>query len=60
MFPIEAQAQADKILGEGEKEGRAYKRNYYPGCTHGFAVKSAREDPKQAFGREDAFKQTVE
>lgn len=38
QFPKESQAVADEILGEG-KFAPGYVRNYYDGCTHGFAVR---------------------
>ena len=59
QFPIEAQAQADEILGGG-KFAPGYKRNFYPGCTHGFAVRGDLSDPKVKAGKEGAFKETVE
>jgi dienelactone hydrolase len=60
MYPAEAQAKGDEILGNGSKEGKAYKRNYYDGCTHGFAVRGDIKDEKVKFGKEDSFKQSVE
>ena len=38
MFPLEAQAKADELLGDG-KFAPGYKRPYWEGCTHGFAVR---------------------
>ena len=38
MFPKEAQAIADEILGGG-KYAPGYVRTYWEGCTHGFAVR---------------------
>ena len=38
MFPIPAQEQADAILGGG-KFAPGYERTYWPGVTHGFAVR---------------------
>ncbi|KAJ6457446.1 dienelactone hydrolase [Mycena vitilis] len=57
MFPIEAQALADKIL-TGFPPG--YKREYFAGCSHGFAVRGDLSDPKVKAGKEGAFKNTVE
>lgn len=37
-FPLEAQAKADEILGDG-KFAPGYERTYWEGCTHGFAVR---------------------
>ncbi|KAJ7100473.1 Alpha/Beta hydrolase protein [Mycena epipterygia] len=59
MFPLEAQAQADVILGGG-KFAPGFKREYFEGCTHGFAVRGDMSDPKAKAGKEDAFKVTVE
>ncbi|KAI6001229.1 dienelactone hydrolase [Pisolithus albus] len=49
-FPKEAQAQADKIFGGGEQFTETYRREYFEGCSHGFAVKA---------GKEGAFKAAV-
>ncbi|KAJ7572089.1 dienelactone hydrolase endo-1,3,1,4-beta-D-glucanase [Mycena floridula] len=57
QFPIEAQAKADTIF-EGFAPG--YKREYWDGCTHGFAVRGDLSDPKVKAGKEGAFKSTVE
>ncbi|KAJ7147630.1 alpha beta-hydrolase [Mycena crocata] len=57
MFPPEAQAKADEIFA-GFAPG--YKREYFEGCTHGFAVRGDLSDPKVKAGKEDAFKATVE
>ena len=38
MFPIEAQALADEILGGG-KFAPGYERTYWDGCVHGYAVR---------------------
>ncbi|KAJ7230415.1 dienelactone hydrolase endo-1,3,1,4-beta-D-glucanase [Mycena pura] len=57
MFPPEAQATADKVL-TGFAPG--YKREFFEGCTHGFAVRGDLSDPKVKAGKEGAFKATVE
>ncbi|KAJ7483300.1 dienelactone hydrolase endo-1,3,1,4-beta-D-glucanase [Mycena latifolia] len=57
QFPLEAQAQADKIFA-GFAPG--YKREYFDGCTHGFAVRGDLSDPKVKAGKEGAFTATVE
>ncbi|KAJ6465154.1 dienelactone hydrolase endo-1,3,1,4-beta-D-glucanase [Mycena vitilis] len=57
MFPLEAQAKADEIFA-GFAPG--YKREYFEGCTHGFAVRGDMSDPKVKAGKEGAFKATVE
>jgi hypothetical protein len=36
QFPPESQAVSDKIFANF---GPGYKRPYFPGCTHGFAVR---------------------
>ncbi|KAG6916187.1 hypothetical protein DXG01_008069 [Tephrocybe rancida] len=59
QFPIESQAKADEILGNG-KFAPGYKREYFDGCTHGFAVRGDLSDPKVKAGKEGAFKSTVE
>ncbi|KIM77956.1 hypothetical protein PILCRDRAFT_76110, partial [Piloderma croceum F 1598] len=38
QFPHEAQIKADEILGDG-KFTPGYVREYFDGCTHGFAVR---------------------
>ncbi|KAG7087237.1 hypothetical protein E1B28_013217 [Marasmius oreades] len=59
QFPLEAQAKSDEILGEGKfKPG--YKREYFEGCEHGFAVRGDMDDPKVKAGKEGSFKATVE
>ncbi|KAJ9097241.1 hypothetical protein QFC21_004910 [Naganishia friedmannii] len=60
MYGPEKQKVGDDILGNGTTEGEGYKRIYYDGCTHGFAVRGDKSDPKVKFGKEDAFKQTLE
>ncbi|OSX64120.1 hypothetical protein POSPLADRAFT_1138035 [Postia placenta MAD-698-R-SB12] len=59
QFPKESQAVADEILGEG-KFAPGYVRNYYDGCTHGFAVRGDLSNPKVKAGKEGAFTSTVE
>ncbi|KAJ7441958.1 dienelactone hydrolase endo-1,3,1,4-beta-D-glucanase [Mycena galericulata] len=57
QFPHEAQAKADEIF-KGFAPG--YRREYFEGCTHGFAVRGDLSDPKVKAGKEGAFKATVE
>ncbi|KAG2063789.1 alpha/beta-hydrolase [Suillus decipiens] len=58
-FPASAQAKADEILGDG-KFAPGYKREYFPGCTHGFAVRGDLNDPLIKAGKEGSFKAAVE
>lgn len=37
-FPLESQKIADDVLGGG-KYKPGYKRTYWEGCTHGYAVR---------------------
>ncbi|KAJ7810459.1 dienelactone hydrolase endo-1,3,1,4-beta-D-glucanase [Mycena olivaceomarginata] len=57
QFPLEASAKADEIFA-GFAPG--YKREYFEGCTHGFAVRGDLSDPKVKAGKEGAFKATVD
>ncbi|TFK39477.1 dienelactone hydrolase endo-1,3,1,4-beta-D-glucanase [Crucibulum laeve] len=59
QFPPEAQEKADQIFGDG-KFAPGYKREYWEGCTHGFAVRGDMSDPKVKAGKEGAFKAAVE
>ncbi|KAF9459320.1 dienelactone hydrolase endo-1,3,1,4-beta-D-glucanase [Collybia nuda] len=59
QFPLESSAQADAILGNG-KFAPGYKREYFEGCTHGFAVRGDLSDPKVKAGKEGSFKAAVE
>ncbi|KAJ7764800.1 dienelactone hydrolase endo-1,3,1,4-beta-D-glucanase [Mycena metata] len=56
-FPHEAQAVADKVFANFAP---GYKREYFEGCTHGFAVRGDLSDPKVKAGKEGAFKATAE
>ncbi|KAM6496770.1 dienelactone hydrolase endo-1,3,1,4-beta-D-glucanase [Amanita muscaria] len=58
QFPHEAQAKADDIFGNG-KFAPGYKREYFDGCTHGFAVRGDLSDPKVKAGKEGSFVATV-
>jgi len=59
QFPPESSEKADELFGNG-KFAPGYKRNYYEGCTHGFAVRGDMSDPKVKAGKEGAFKEAVE
>ena len=39
IYPAEKQKIGDEVLGGGKMEAPNYKRAYFPGCTHGFAVR---------------------
>jgi len=58
-FPADSQAKADEYFGGG-KFTHGYKREYFEGCTHGFATRGDMSDPKVKAGKEGAFKATVE
>ncbi|KAJ3873906.1 dienelactone hydrolase [Lentinula edodes] len=59
QFPIPSQSQADLIFGEG-KFAPGYRREYFDGCTHGFAVRGDLSIPQVKAGKEGAFKAAVE
>jgi len=59
QFPIEAQAKADEILGDGKFQP-GYLRTNADGCVHGFAVRGDLSNPKVTAGKELAFKASVE
>ncbi|KAF7298817.1 Dienelactone hydrolase endo-1,3,1,4-beta-D-glucanase [Mycena indigotica] len=59
VFPVSAGEQADAILGHGNFTP-GYKRVFFEGCTHGFAVRGDLSDPKVKAGKEGAFKSCVE
>jgi hypothetical protein len=59
QFPPEASKKADELLGDG-KFAPGYKREFWEGCTHGFAVRGDMTDPKVKAGKEGAFKAAVE
>ena len=60
QYPAEKQKAGDEILGGGKTEATGYKRTYWPGCTHGFAVRGDISNPQIKEGREGAFKAAVE
>ncbi|KAG2089661.1 Alpha/Beta hydrolase protein [Suillus cothurnatus] len=59
LFGAEAQAKADEIFGDG-KFAPGYRREYFPGCTHGFAVRGDLSDPLVKAGKEGSFLASVE
>lgn len=68
QFPKEAQEKADEILSKlNDDKNRAnvngkelYKRVYYPGNEHGFAVRGDTSQQHIKEAKEDAFKQALE
>lgn len=60
VYGAEKQKTGDEILGDGKTEGPVYKRTYWLGCAHGFAVRGDVNDPFVKAGREGVFKATVE
>jgi len=58
QFPATHQAKADEILGGG-KFAPGYRREYFPGCTHGFAVRGDISIPEVKAGKEGAFKAAI-
>ncbi|KIM44792.1 hypothetical protein M413DRAFT_442758 [Hebeloma cylindrosporum] len=59
QFPLESSKKADELLGDG-KFAPGYKREFWDGCTHGFAVRGDMTDPKVKAGKEGSFKAAVE
>ncbi|KAK1234242.1 hypothetical protein PQX77_002549 [Marasmius sp. AFHP31] len=57
QFPPASQAKADEVFKDFAP---GYKREYFDGCTHGFAVRGDLSDPKVKAGKEGAFKASVE
>ncbi|KAH8919589.1 alpha/beta-hydrolase [Atractiella rhizophila] len=52
----EYQADADRIF----KDDPNYKRNFYPGTQHGFAVRGDLSQEKIKFAKENSFKESVQ
>ncbi|GJJ11185.1 hypothetical protein Clacol_005417 [Clathrus columnatus] len=59
QYPIESQLKGDEILGSGKYEP-GYKRIFWPGTTHGFAVRGDLNNPEVKMAKEGAFKATME
>lgn len=57
MFPTDA--QADIIAGGGVTKTALYRREYFDGCTHGFAIRGDISNPKVKAEKEGAFKAIV-
>ncbi|KAI1634276.1 dienelactone hydrolase [Biscogniauxia mediterranea] len=56
MMPPERRAQIEALLLE---TGREYSLALYGGTSHGFGVRANVSDPRQKFGKEEAFFQAV-
>ncbi|KZV76849.1 alpha/beta-hydrolase [Peniophora sp. CONT] len=57
QFPKEKQEHADKVFADFKA---GWSRPYFPGATHGFAVRGDLSDPRVKAAKEGAFKNTVE
>ncbi|KAK0497340.1 dienelactone hydrolase endo-1,3,1,4-beta-D-glucanase [Armillaria luteobubalina] len=57
MFPKEIHEKTDELF---VKFPPGYRREYWDGCTHGFAVRGDLSDPKVKAGKEGAFKAAVQ
>jgi dienelactone hydrolase len=57
VFPPEDQEKADQILAD---YAPGYKREYWEGASHGFALKGDLSDPIVLAAAEGAFKSTME
>ncbi|THH08253.1 hypothetical protein EW145_g2824 [Phellinidium pouzarii] len=60
QYPPNWQTKGDEVLGGGNTEAEKYKRNYFAGCTHGFAVRGDLSNSVVREGKEGAFKASVE
>ncbi|KAF8548854.1 alpha/beta-hydrolase [Imleria badia] len=60
FFPADSQAQADAILGGGLTKTDLYRREYFEGCSHGFALRGDLSNPKVKTGKEGSFRAIVE
>ncbi|THU91937.1 dienelactone hydrolase endo-1,3,1,4-beta-D-glucanase [Dendrothele bispora CBS 962.96] len=58
MFPMENAKITDEILGEG-KFAPGYKRAFFEGMTHGFAVRGDMSKKEVKEAKEGAFKEAV-
>ncbi|KAI6000263.1 dienelactone hydrolase [Pisolithus marmoratus] len=59
QFPREFQAEADRVIGNGEQFTETYRREYFEGCAHGFAIRGDQSKPEVKVGKEGSFKATV-
>lgn len=58
QFPPESQKIADEMLGGGKYKS-GYKRNYYPGATHGFGCRANLDNPAEKKAFDESFVETV-
>jgi dienelactone hydrolase len=58
LFPLESSNKADELFGDG-KFAPGYKREFWEGCTHGFAVRGDMTNPQVKAGKEGAFRAAV-
>lgn len=59
-FPLELQAKADEIIGDGKMEAEGYKRLYFAKNRHGFASRGDMSVPHVRKAKEEAFNATIE
>jgi len=59
QFPLESSNKADELFGDG-KFAPGYKREFWEGCTHGFAVRGDMTNPQVKAGKEGAFRAAVD
>ncbi|KAI6011618.1 hypothetical protein EDC04DRAFT_2609853, partial [Pisolithus marmoratus] len=57
-IPVPKQEEIDAILGGG-KYAPGYKRDCWPGCPHGFAVRGDILDTEQFAGKEGSFNNSI-
>lgn len=57
-MPVQKQEQIDAILGDG-KYAPGYKRECWPGCSHGFAVRGDPLVPQEFDGKKGSFDSSV-
>ncbi|EJD07441.1 alpha/beta-hydrolase [Fomitiporia mediterranea MF3/22] len=60
MYPPESQKIGDDILGGGKTETEKYKREYFAGCVHGFAVRGDLSKPEVKAGKEGSFLNAIQ
>ncbi|KAG1738910.1 uncharacterized protein EDB91DRAFT_1054244, partial [Suillus paluster] len=58
LFPVESQVKAGEIFGDG-KFAPGYRLEYFPDCTHGFAVSGDMTDPLFKAGKEGSCRASM-